>query len=249
MKLKSNTKELQQKLAAYCRNGTQLLTNEVNQKHVTHYRRLVYAIVDDILQSAYPIFYAYTVKGIWDEVVHDFFSSHACRTPYVWKMPGEFYEYACTHQLKEKYKIPFLEDLLLFEWIELELHTMKDETFPETKAEGNWLTEPLVLNPEYRILSVKFPVHTMHPTLLETQDPGDYYILLYREPEKASIQFMDISLLFALTLEKMEEKKVLNEICQELHSLFCFPDKQFALEQMIQFCKDLQTKKMILGFS
>jgi hypothetical protein len=248
MLLQTNTKKIQSKLADYCRTGKLTLTTEVNQKHVHHYRRLVYNIIDDMLQSAFPIFYEYADTEIWDEIVNTFFSTHACQTPHVWKVPGEFYQYTCDKNLKEKHNIPFLEDLLLFEWIELDIHTMKDEEFPAYKVKGNWSDDVLVVNPEYRILSVKYPVHTTAPINIDVNAPGQYFILIYREPKKGSVQFLDISILYALTIEKIEEEKTLTEIVDELQSIFSFPDKVFALEQIINFCKDLQQKDFVLGF-
>ena len=248
MPLQTSTKKIQSKLSDYCRTGTLTLTTEVNQKHVHHYRRLVYNIIDDILQSAFPIFYGYADSVIWDEIVNTFFSTHACQTPQVWKVPGEFYQYACDKNLKDTYNIPFLEDLLLFEWIELDVHTMKDEVFPAYKTKGNWSTDVIAITPEYRILSVKYPIHTTTPSQIDTQHPSQYFILIYREPKTGSVQFLDISVLYALTIEKIEEEKSIAEIVEELQTLFSLPDKAFAQEQIINFCKDLQTKEFVLGF-
>ncbi|MEO8762164.1 MAG: putative DNA-binding domain-containing protein [Bacteroidia bacterium] len=248
MLLQNNTKTIQSKLADYCRTGELTLTTEVNQKHVRHYRRLVYNIIDDMLQSAFPIFYEFADTEMWDEIVNTFFSTHACQTPHVWKVPGEFYQYACDKNLKEKYDLPFLDDLLLFEWIELDIHTMKDEEFPAFKIDGNWNEDVLVVNPEYRILSVKYPVHTTAPINIKKENEGQYFILMYREPKKGSVQFLDISVLYALTIEKIEEEKSIAEITDELQAIFSFEDKVFAQEQVINFCKDLQLKDFVLGF-
>jgi hypothetical protein len=248
MLLQTSTKTIQSKLSDYCRTGELTLTTEVNQKHVHHYRRLVYNIIDDILQSAFPIFYRYADTVLWDEIVNTFFSTHACQTPQVWKVPGEFYQYACDKNLKETYNISFLEDLLLFEWIELDIHTMKDEEFPAFKTTGNWDKDSIAINPEYRILSVQYPVHITDPSQIDIQKPAQYFILIYREPKTGSVQFLDISILYALTIEKLEEEKSITEIVDELQAIFSFPDKTFAQEQIINFCKDLQTKEFILGF-
>ena len=248
MLLKPSTKKIQSKLSDYCRTGSLTLTTEVNHKHVHHYRRLVYNIIDDILQSAFPIFYGYADTAVWDEIVNTFFSTHACQTPQVWKIPGEFYQYACDKNLKDTYHIPFLEDLLLFEWIEMDIHTMKDEEFPAYKIKGDWNSDILMLNPEYRILSVKYPIHTTDPSQIDPQSPSQYFILTYREPNTGSVQFLDISVLYALTIEKIEEEKSITEIVEELQLLFSFPDKAFAQEHIINFCKDLQKKEFVLGF-
>ena len=248
MLLKEKTKNLQSRLADYCRTGELTLTTEVNQKHVHHYRRLVYNIIDDIFESAFPVFFEFASDELWSEMVNDFFSKHPCQTPHVWKLPGEFYEHACKENWKEKYKIPFLEDLLLFEWIEMDIHTMKDEVIPAYKKEGDWNKDVVVLNPEYRILSTKYPVHTTAPAGLDDKTKGQYFILIYRQPETGSIQFLDISVLYALAIEKIEEGKNIPEVVNELQSVFSFPDKAGAQNHLISFLKDLSHKGFVLGF-
>jgi hypothetical protein len=245
--LKAETKNIQSKLADYCRSGELALADEVNQKHVHHYRRLVYNIIDDIIESAFPVFFEFASDELWDEIVHNFFKEHACQTPQVWKVPGEFYEYACQKDLKTKYNLPFLEDLLLFEWIEMDIHTMKDEEFPKFRADGNLESEVIALNPEYRIISTKYPVHTTPPSQLTPQHEGQYFILIFRQPESGSVQFLDISILHALTIEKIEEGKKLSEIINELMTVFSLPDKNAAKQHLLTFLGDLQEKGFVLG--
>ena len=248
MLLKPETKNIQSKLADYCRTGELTLTTEVNQKHVKHYRRLVYNIIDDILESAFPIFHEFASEELWTEMVNDFFSRHNCQTPQVWKVPGEFYEYAVEQNWKEKYKLPFLEDLLLFEWIEMDIHTMKDETLPSFKIAGDWLKDVISITPEYRIVSVKYPVHTTPPQYITEKNLGQYFILIFRQPDIGSLQFLDVSVLYALTIEKIEEGLNLSQIINELQVVFSFPDKDVAQRHVLTFLKDLQTKKFVLGF-
>lgn len=248
MLLKEETKIIQSKLADYCRTGELALTGEVNQRHVKHYRRLVYNIIDDILESAFPILHEFAGDEMWNEMVHDFFSNHNCQTPQVWKVPGEFYDYAIEKDWKEKYQLPFLEDLFLFEWIELDLHTMKDEVFPEYKTAGDWENDIILLNPEYRVLTTMYPVHTTSPSQITGQTAGQYFILIFRQPDSGSIQFLDISVLYALAIEKIEEGKNLSIIVDELQTIFSFPDKKAALDHIITFLKDLQERGFVLGF-
>lgn len=248
MLLKEETKSLQSKLAEYCRTGELSLTSEVNQKHVHHYRRLVYNIIDDILESAFPIFFGYASDEMWDEMVNDFFKNHNCQTPQVWKLPGEFYEYACAQNWKEKYQLPFLEDLLLFEWIEMNIHTMKDEPYPAFKNEGDWEKNKIALNPEYRIISAQYPVHTTAPEHLSEQTKGQYFILIFRQPETGSVQFLDISILYALTIEKLEEGKNLTEVAAELQQVFSLPDANEIKKHLLAFLHDMKERGLVLGF-
>ena len=248
MLLKPETKELQSRLAGYCRTGELTLGAEVDQRHVRHYRRLVYNIIDDILETAFPVFFEFASDEVWDGMVQEFFSKHDCQTPQVWKVPGEFYEFACRQNWKEKYGLPFLEDLLLFEWIEMDIHTMKDEPYPAHRATGDWLKDVVALNPEYRILSTKFPVHTTPPAHITDKHEGQYFILVFRQPGSGSVQFLDISVLYALAIEKIDEGKALPQIVEDLQALFNFPDKQAALQHIIRFLTDLQEKGFVLGF-
>lgn len=246
--LTPETKELQSKLAQYCRTGRLSLEKEVNQKHVGHYRRLVYNIIDDILENAFPLFHGYLEKEKWNEAVHLFFSSHNCQTFQVWKVPGEFYEFACNADLKTKFKAPFLDDLLLFEWIELDLHTMKDEEFPNFTVEENWKTGVPCINPEYRILSVQYPVHTIPPSQLSDSQKGQYFILIWRRPDTCEIEFMDISILHAAAIEKIEEGKTISEIAAELAPHFSITDPELFEKNMMPFLDTLKEKGFFLGF-
>ena len=57
--LKKETQLQQNLLADYCRTGTEpegLIG--INKENLHHYRRLVYNIVTDILETAYPITYS-----------------------------------------------------------------------------------------------------------------------------------------------------------------------------------------------
>lgn len=248
MLLKAKTKDIQSKLADYCRTGALTLTTEVNQRHVQHYRRLVYNIIDDILETAFPVFFEFAPDALWDEMVDEFFSGHHCQTPQVWRVPGEFYAYACRQNWKEKFQLPFLEDLLLFEWIEMDIHTMQDEPYPQHSPDGDWDKDLIALNPEYRILTLQYPVHTMPPAHIAAQHQGQYFVLIFRQPESGHVQFLDISVLYALAIEKIETGARLPALVDELQGIFAFPDKRAAHQHILAFLQDLRQRGFVLGF-
>ncbi|HEY0611942.1 MAG TPA: DNA-binding domain-containing protein, partial [Chitinophaga sp.] len=111
--LNKDTRDYQSSLADYCRTGAyQAIPGVKTAQHVSQYRRLVYNVVDDMLQSAYPLTKGLLKEEEWDELVQEFFSRHACQSPQVWYMPKELYEYIVqqeAHPLLTKY--PFLHDL------------------------------------------------------------------------------------------------------------------------------------------
>lgn len=84
MHLLSETFEAQSLLADYCRTGIRPEITGTN-KNITRYRELVYNVVFDTLENAYPIAFQFIGEEKWHELVHDFFSNHKAQTPQVWK--------------------------------------------------------------------------------------------------------------------------------------------------------------------
>ena len=61
MNLREGNTEIQKPLGEYCRTGVELKIPGVTPGRVHHYRRLVYNVVRDTLDTAYPI----TLCGTW----------------------------------------------------------------------------------------------------------------------------------------------------------------------------------------
>ena len=126
--LQPETFRYQSSLASYCRGGHSREIKGINQNNVKQYRRLVYNVVDDMLQSAFPITYDFVDEDEWNYLVNDFFSSHSCQSPQAWYMPKEFYGYLEKAENPIAKKYPFLLELLWFEWLEVELFMMANKT-------------------------------------------------------------------------------------------------------------------------
>ncbi|MEO6301832.1 MAG: hypothetical protein ABIP51_01550, partial [Bacteroidia bacterium] len=192
--------------------------------------------------------YRFLPDEIWDKLVYNFYAEHKCKTPQVWRMPLEFYEYFVEKDLQSKLNIPFLNDLLYFEWLELEMHTMDDIPYPTSISEGNWLDNVLALNPEHKLVKFGYPVHVLAATELEGRQ-GDYFLLMYREKESGRIQFMDVSILYAYILEQMQNGLALQEILTEADTLFQINNIEMLKEHVLTFINDLKQREFILGFT
>jgi len=247
MQLLKDTHEQQSKLADYCRTGNVPDLKGVKAENLHHYRRLVYNIADDILESAYPITKSFLDEEVWNDLVHSYFSEHKCQTPQVWRMPLEFYEYAVKKDLQTKLNFPFLNDLLYFEWLELEVHTMDDIPYPQFKTKGDWMKDAIALNPEHRLIKLGWPVHTTAPNEMEGKQ-GDYFLLMYREKESGNIQFMDISILYAYILENLINGVLLKDILVEANTLFQLNNITLLKDHALSFIEDLNERKFVLGF-
>ncbi len=248
MLLAPETYKIQQKLAQYCRDGKEIKLPGTTDGRLPHYRRLVFNVIKDSMESAFPVTHRYISRKIWDEMLYLFFERHTCHTPQVWKLPFEFYEFAVSANFAEIYQLSFLNDLLYFEWIEIEVYMMEDRPYPDFKPDGDWLNERILINPEYRLIRLNYPVHLMKPTESEAK-AGNYFLLLFREQHSGRVQFINLSVLYTFVVENLANtNKKLNEIIRETASLFEIADKKLPQEKLVHFLINLKDKGFILGF-
>jgi len=246
--LKEETLKQQSLLANYCRTGVEPVLLNAKQENLHHYRRLVFNIACDTLETAYPITYSFLSEKDWDELTYQFFSEHKCKTTQVWKMPLEFYEYCLEKNIASKLKMPFLNDLLYFEWLELEVHTMPDINYPQVKEIGSWLNDEIAINPEYKLVKFEYPVHTTAVTSDIESKKGNYFFLIYREKETGRVQFVDLSMLYVFVIENIVNGKLLINIINEANTLFNINDVEVLKKHILIFIEDLKQRQFIIGF-
>jgi len=243
--LNKDTRHYQASLADYCRTGDYQAIPGVKTAHVHQYRRLVYNVVDDMLQSAYPLTKGLLSEGEWDELVQEFFSGHACQSPQVWYMPKELYEYVAqqeAHPLIDKY--PFLLDLLRLEWLEIALFMMEDKPVAcDTKG------ELVVLNPEHELVHLQYPVHLKEAKHIRAADKGDYFLVMFREPDSGDVQFMQLSPALAMMIELLEESPMsIPALAMEICGKLQLELTQDILNMTQLFIDQGQQNKLIAGF-
>ncbi|MCX7729291.1 MAG: putative DNA-binding domain-containing protein [Bacteroidia bacterium] len=221
MLLKKYTYIQQSLLAKYTRTGNAELISklkEVKTKGIQYYRHLIFNIVYDGIANAYPIMTDFFGEDKMKHFIEQFFSEHQCQNPQVWAMPKEFMDYFLHHQKEVIQQYPFLPDLMLFEWKEIELFMMPDEPMPHYTEQGRILKDKLILNPEIQILHVQYPVHLYHPKKIDVQQhKGSYFILIHRHPDTKDVLFTHLSLLSVKILEYLfEEPLTLNVLAEKL---------------------------------
>ncbi len=247
--LKESTHIQQSKLAEYCRNG--IMPKDllgVTAENLHHYRRLVFNIALDTLETAYPITHSFLDKEVWDKLNLEYFSEHKCQTPQVWRMPLEFYDHCVKKDIQSQLNLPFLNDLLFFEWLELDVHTMDDIAYPAYTEKGDWMNDIIAINPEHRLVKFSYPVHLFAPTEMTDKTAGDYFLLIYREKESGNVQFMDVSILYAYIFEQINNGVLLKDVLVEANTLFQINDITLLKEHALNFIKDLKQRNFVLGF-
>ena len=247
MKLNKNTIELQNQLAMYCRNGKNPPNKLSKPQNISQYRRLVFNVVFNTMKQAFPI----PLKDLGDhnfkKLVNTFFEKHDCETPQIWKLPLEFYQFVKDNRFADKLNKPFLNDLLLFEWIEIKIHTMPDIAPSKYKPEGNLFSDILILNKEIELLHLHYPVHIYPPTQA-TILYGDYFVLVLRDPDDFNVKFMNLSVLHSYFINELtKETKTVNTIIKDAARIFNV-DKNLLTTNIATFLNDMFLQRLILGY-
>lgn len=203
--LLTKTHKHQSSLATYCRTGNAVNIKGAIQKNLAHYRRLVFNNVLDSLETAYPLTQKLLGAEDWELLVNRFFSNYNIKSPQIWMMPEEFKDYILDKETDLTTQFPFLENLLNFEWLEVEIFMMLDVKKHKPKP------NTFALNPEMDMIMVSYPVHLKNANLITEEDKGSYFICMHRHPETGNVQFTNLSIPFVDVLEQLSAKPLTEE--------------------------------------
>lgn len=248
MKLHKETIQIQHLLGQYVRDGIERKIPGVHPDRIKHYRRLVNNVVTDTMNTAFPISRAAVGPDVWTSLVDEFFTREDPGVPQLWKLPFEFYRFHLTRNTGKAIKHPYLSDLLYFEWMEIEVHVMPDREIPDFRNEGDLLKDILVVNPEYEIIQLQYPVHR-YSAKLSPEHKGNYYILIYRMPDSGNVHFMDLSELHLYLLDHIVEREIpLDAIKREIALAAGIESETYLDEALNQLMAEWLQKRLILGF-
>lgn len=246
--LEPTTATIQSEVARYCRTGHMPEVPGANQERLKEYRRLVVNIFHDTLEQAFPITVQLLTEDSWETIVNTFIAEHNCQTNYIWKLPFEFYEFVVARNFQETFGHPFLNELIYFEWMEIEIHTMPDIEIPPHDEEGDFFEDILLINPEHEILKLTYPVH-LYNAMEASKHPGTYFVVIFRAPEDGSVRFLNVSVLLAYVIEQLHESNIsLKPLLKDISEIFNIPNDLVLQEHILQFLQDLKLQKMVLGF-
>lgn len=243
MKLSDETYEQQAALASYCRDGHLPKIDATIPDNLDQYRRLVFNIISDALETTYPI----SVKKLgvedWVQLVDHFFSNYPCSSTQIWSMPYELITYLETSDDPITTKFPWLMELLHFEWLEVEIFCDEDEQVHFEKS-IDVLNERLVINPTLRLEHFTFPVHKA----LELKEQNDYYLLAYRSTENDKVYFEEITGFLALIVHQIVNTELnLHDILIESGHKFGITDEQVLFKEGKLFAEKMLQKTIFLG--
>lgn len=249
MQLKESTYKLQSSLAGYCRTGEVDQVAGVDLSRVTHYRRLVFNVVKDSLLSAYPLTNSLLTEDEWGSLMHEFFSIHNCQSFQIWQMPKELYDFILNknHLLSQKYVM--LSELLLFEWLEVDLY-MSEDIESVYQLDGDELNGKLVINPEIRLQHFHYPVHLKKANEISKSDYGDYFLSIHRHPLTSKVMFTNLSVALVRVLELlMSDPQTVEGLALQVCDEFKINNQELVLKNLTDFSRNALSNKLVLGYT
>ena len=219
MQLLDKTLKQQQSLAQFCRTGENEPVTS-NQENTAHYRRLVFNIILDNLTNAYPLTVNLLSEEDWEAAVDYFFKNHACSTAQIWKLPLEFYEFYKENNYPTLHQYPFINELLMFEWIEIEVFMMEDINQANFKDEGDIFQDIFVPNEEIMIQALEYPIHIKNAQEIVEADKSNYFVAVHREYESKQVKFNNLSYPFVEMLVAINENEVNFEALEKIYAKY-----------------------------
>jgi len=249
MSLSAETHRLMAQMHDFVRSGRDIEIPGVRPDRMLQYRRLVRNVFEDTLNRAYPISVTVLSPEEWGQLIDAFMLKAEPQTPYIWKMPFEFYEFVVNEDFAAQFNRPYLDDLLFFEWIEIDLFTMPDKPVMSFKSEGDFLKETIVLNPDHQILELEFPVHKM-PASETLKHRGQYFVLAFRQRESGVVKFVEVDPVLALVWQELAATPQSGEqVVRRILKLLGRGSEEQLTTMVLPFFNDMLLQGAILGFA
>jgi hypothetical protein len=164
------------------------------EKGVEVYKKLVFYRFFEVVSHAYPIWNSLVdVKRLEDAIAQ--FMQKGSRTPLIWKFPNEFRRFIKKQKLFED--MPYVHDLLWFEWIEIELF-MKE--YAKEKQAVFSYSKHYKLGNNVVLKKLSYKVYER-----DFEHKGRYFVMAYYDIKKQEVIYREISELLYIFLKELRK--------------------------------------------
>ncbi len=225
------------------------LPAQVPERRMRAYEELVFNNIEGFLLSCYPITRKLLDDTKWHEIVRRFVIEHRCASPLFREIPKEFLDWL-DGKFEELFpSMPFLQEFMHYEWLELAVTVISDEVdCKQIDAAGDCLDGVPLLNPAAQLACYHFPVHQIGPDFQPQQrDEQISCYLLYRDVAD-QVQFIQLNPVTARLLELLQQQEIsgreaLLQIAHEINS----PEPEALIAAGGEQIEQLRQAGVILG--
>ena len=223
---------------------------DVEERRMAIYRDLFFNNVEGFLSSGFPVLRTLYADTDWQRLARSFFANHRCHTPYFLEISEEFLKYLQEERTPQPEDPPFLLELAHYEWVELALSILEEETDWEAiNPNGDLLAEQPALSPLAWLLSYQFPVHKISSEFIpRVPSEQPTHLMVYRD-RRDEVGFMELNPVTARLVALIQAepaltgKSLLAKIAQELQH----PNPEMVIQGGKQTLLKLRSTDIILG--
>jgi len=246
MKTDFNVKQLE--FAAYIRDPENSpIPAGIKKQRMDMYRELFFNNINGFLSSNFPVLRAILNDSEWNELAHDFFAKHPCKSPYFTEIPEEFLDYLQNERVNSS-DFPFILELAHYEWVEMALSISREHHAINNQNPENLLKANIRLSPLAWSLAYQYPVHKIAPDFLPLTAPEQAtFIIVYRN-DNDDVNFIEITPMTYRLLEIIQENEnVVTEAClQQVAKESNHPNPETIISGGLQIIHELIGKSIIV---
>lgn len=180
----------------------------------TIYKDLLYYRFEEVFENAYPRFRKRVSDAVFKECIYSFLALGA-KNPIIWKVSEEFKEHLINENTLD---IPHLQDLLEFEFLELEMFMQNYEACDV----GDFsLQNKYEFSQFSQLRTFEYPIH--HPEFdsrSESFEKGKYSVLFYYDDTTDEVMYEEISPFVHELLNMIEGTKPLMYFLEKISKMY-----------------------------
>lgn len=215
------------------------------------YRRLFFNNIRGFTENAFPVLKSLMDEDTWNALNRQFYSQYRCHSPYFKEISAEFVRFLAEHKPLAD-KLPFIDELAHYEWIELFLATGDGAGHTEADINQADLGDDIipaipVLSPLAQLLNYRWPVHCIRPDNIPDEE-SPAHLVAWRDADEV-VRFMECNAIGAALLASLQEhpgrtgEQHIQCVLKE-QGLEATPEAMAGGAQMLE---DMHQKGIVLG--
>lgn len=241
-------RNVQEKIALYCGDGIipDLETEDFNSEEKVDVE--MHRIISGAMKNAFPITNSILSQRDWETLINDLYKEHNSKTYHFYTLPYDFYLFAFEKGYDQILNLPFLNDLMYFEWIMLDTKvsiSIKNNPF---RLKGNVMNDMLCLNPSHHLIQIDYPVHKYDP-IESVRYQDTYFVLTYRHPVTGDAFAVELTDVEAFIFERLDSTiMTVAEILEDYVQLYPEIDMIELKNDMKMFIQSMIEARAIFGY-
>ncbi len=181
------------------------------------YSDLVYYSFLEVIEKAYPRCCKLFDQKSLKDIIYKFMD-YGSYNPLYWRVALEFRDFILKYNT---YDIDFLDDLISYEALEIQMYMQKYTDYKESKFD---LKNSYKLNPQTNISIYNYPIH--NPSFDQSPnsfEKGEYIVLFYFDKDKLEIISQEITPFLKEFLESLDSLCNIEEVMEIFSSKYEVP--------------------------